>query len=202
MSGLFALTSPFAILTICLLLITPSTWRVPIAMSLTFLIRLPPKRFGLPAFFKDKTITSGLTFDLPIIHWSSNKPKFRILYGKCFDGWRFSKCQCMISSFPFNFFRNLYLRSTMLFVDFVCNKPQFSTLDFFRSRGDKFCDGYFFSFPSIFIFFKKIVKKMHFVHFANWSSPTLKQHESENKKTSKLKLTFESLQKHLIGSFI
>ena len=103
MSGLFALTSPFAILTICLLLITPSTWRVPIAMSLTFLIRLPPKRFGLPAFFKDKTITSGLTFDLPIIHWSSNKPKFRILYGKCFDGWRFSKCQCMISNFPFNF---------------------------------------------------------------------------------------------------
>ena len=77
-------------------------------------------------FFKDKIITSGLTFVLPIIHWSSNKRKFRILYGKFFDGWRCSKCQCMISNFPLNFFGNLFLIllwSTMWFIDFVYSKP-------------------------------------------------------------------------------
>ena len=36
---------------------------------------------------------------------------------------------------------------------------------------------------SVFLsFLKKIVKKLLFVHFANWSSATLKQHESENIK--------------------
>ena len=54
MLGLFALTIPFAILTICLLLITPPAWRVPIAMSLTFLIRLSSSRSGLLVFLKTK----------------------------------------------------------------------------------------------------------------------------------------------------
>ena len=111
-----------------------------------------------PYFFKDKSISSSLTFVLPIIHWSSNKPKFRILYRKFFDGWRRSKCQCMISNFPFSFFGNLFLIllwSTMWFIDFVCSKPQLSIRDFFRSGGDNFCDGYFFSFLSIFIFYLK-----------------------------------------------
>ena len=54
MSGLFALTTLFAIFTICLLLITPPAWRVTIAMSFTSLIRLSSKRFGLPTFLKAK----------------------------------------------------------------------------------------------------------------------------------------------------
>ena len=73
---------------------------------------------------------------------------------------------------------------------------------FCLSKGDNFSDGYFFSFLSIFIFFKKIVKKLLFVHFANWSSPMLKQQESENIKTSKLNLILECLQKHSIWNFI
>ena len=54
MSELFALKIPFAIFTICLLLITPPAWRVPIAIYLTFLIWLSSKRFGLPTFLKTK----------------------------------------------------------------------------------------------------------------------------------------------------
>ena len=54
MLGLFALTTPFVTFTIYLLLITSSAWRVPIAMSLTFLIRLSFGRFGLPTFLKTK----------------------------------------------------------------------------------------------------------------------------------------------------
>ena len=50
--------------------------------------------------------------------------------------------------------------------------------------------------------FFKLVKKLLFVHFANWNSPILKQHESENIITSKLKLTFESLQEHAISKFL
>ena len=54
MSGLFALATPFAIFAICFLLITPTAWRVPITMPLTFLIRLSYKRFGLPTFLITK----------------------------------------------------------------------------------------------------------------------------------------------------
>ena len=104
-----------------------------------------------------------------------------------------------------DFSRNLFLIllwSSMWFIDFIYCKPQLSIRDFFRNGGGNFCGGYFFSFLSIFIFFKKIVKKQLFVHFANWSSPTFKQHESANIKASKLKLTFKSLSKHSIRSFI
>ena len=90
-------------------------------------------------FFKDKIITSGLTFVLPVIQWSSNKCEFRMLYVKCFDGWRCFKYQCMISNFPFNFFGDLFLTllwSTMWFIDFVYSKPQLSIRDSFRSGGD------------------------------------------------------------------
>ena len=41
-----------------------------------------PKDSFFCYFFKEKIITPGLSFVLPIIHWSSNKRKFRILYGK------------------------------------------------------------------------------------------------------------------------
>ena len=74
---------------------------------------------------KDKIITSKLIFVLPIIHWSSNTRQFRILCRKFFNRWRCSKCQWVISNFPFNFFGNTSLIlfwSTMWFIDFVYSK--------------------------------------------------------------------------------
>ena len=41
--GLFALITPLALFKICILLLTPLSYRVPIAMSLTFRIRWHPK---------------------------------------------------------------------------------------------------------------------------------------------------------------
>ena len=127
MSGLFALTTPFAIFTTCLVLITPPAWRVPIAMSLTFLIRLSSKRFGLPTFLKTKLSPPVLHLFFQLFTEVSNKHKYWILYGKFFDGWRCYKCQCMISNFSFNFFDNLFLIllwSTMRFINFVYSKPK------------------------------------------------------------------------------
>ena len=89
----------------------------------------------------------------------------------------------------------------MWLIDLVYSKSQLSIRDFIRSGWDNFCDGYFSSFLGIFIFFKKIIKKQLFIHFANWSLPTLKQIESENMKIFMLKLTFESLQKYSIRIF-
>ena len=140
MSGLFALTIPFVILTICLLLITPQAWRVSIAICLTFFIRLSSKSFDLPTFLMRKFETPALHFFLLIIHWSSNKRKFQILYGN--------------DNVPN--VRNLFLIllwTTMWFINFVYRKPQLNIRAFFRSGRDNFCEGYFFSFLSIFTFF-------------------------------------------------
>ena len=76
---------------------------------LLFLIRLSSKRFGLPTFLKTKLSPPVLHLFFQLFTEVSNKHKFWILYGKFFDGWQCSKCQCMISNFHFNFFWNLFL---------------------------------------------------------------------------------------------
>ena len=83
MSGLFALTTSFSIFTICLLLITPPAWQVPIVVSLTFLIRWSSKRFGFPTFWKANLSPPVLHLFFQLFR-SSNKRKFRILSGKFF----------------------------------------------------------------------------------------------------------------------
>ena len=115
----------------CLLLITPPAWRVPIAMSSTFLIRLSSKTFGLPSFLKTK-------LSIPVLH----------------------------------LFFQLFIE-VLINVNFGC-----------------FMENLFF----------KLVRKLQNER-ANWNSPILKQHESENIITSKLKLTFESLREHAISKF-
>ena len=59
--GIICPNNTFCYIYNCLLLITPPPWSVPIAMSLTFLIRLLSKRFSLPTFLKTK-------FSPPVLH--------------------------------------------------------------------------------------------------------------------------------------
>ena len=83
--GIICPNITYAIFTIFLLLITPPAWHVSIATSLTFFDQVVIQKIRSTYFFKNKIITSGLTFALPIIHWSSNKRKFwksYKMYGK------------------------------------------------------------------------------------------------------------------------
>ena len=68
MSGLFALITSLAMFKVCLLLMTPPVFRVPISMSLTFRIRWSSKYLACLPFLEQHSDYSPLKFFLPIIY--------------------------------------------------------------------------------------------------------------------------------------
>ena len=60
--ALFSLTTPFAMLRICFLFITPPAALVPIAISFTFLSSVSSSKLGLPAFLNVGLATLRLAF--------------------------------------------------------------------------------------------------------------------------------------------
>ena len=120
---------------------------------LLFLIRLSSKRFGLPTFLKTK-------LSPPVLHLLFQlftKALVNVNFGNFTENIMMAD---NVSNFNawFPIFGNLFLIliwSTMWFINLVYSAPQLNIRGFFHSGGDNVCDGYFFGFLSIFIFFKK-----------------------------------------------
>ena len=172
MAGLFVLTTPFAIFTISLLLIIPPAWLVHMAMSLTFLIRLSPKRFGLPTFLKTK-------FSPPVLHLffqfitevliNVNFGYFKenILMADDvpnINAW-FPTSLLTFSGISFWYFFGL---PCDLSISFTADLNSAFVISFVEEE-ITFVTVISSAFSVFLSFFKKIVKKLLFVHFASWS---------------------------------
>ena len=131
-SGLFTLTTPLAILSICLLLITPPAWQVLIAMSLTLQIRWSCKIIvlllmaqGVPLFCTSRVLCFSfhIFWNLLSIRLSSTvwfiglvyrKPQFSICGFFCSRG--DSNCHCYI----FNVLRSVFCLFKILNKTVIC----------------------------------------------------------------------------------
>ena len=108
--GLFALTTPFGMLRICFLFITPPTALVLIAISFTFLSSISSSKLGLPAFVKVGLATLHLAFQ-----------EFTVVLLKLY-----------LAYLDENFLNSLYVLITR-FLNFVSNQSEFSVCDFTSS---------------------------------------------------------------------